>query len=752
MRRTTTTVRSILLLGSALAAIPAAAQTTSSAAPPSTETAPTPETATAASEETGENSVVTARRREESVIDVPIAMSVVSGDLLEKQGAVDITALQDKTPNLTLQIARGSNSTLIAFSRGVGQQDPLWGFEPGVGLYIDDVYVARPQGAVLDIFDVERVEVLRGPQGTLYGRNTIGGAIKYVTKRLGHDVSGMVRGSYGSYNQFDLVGQIALPITDTLSIGAAVARYKRDGFGTNLTTGADQYDKDVIAARVSAEWSPTDASFVRLAGDRTLDKSNPRHGTRLVGNGGDPRYAPTASVYDTRAGIGDNNRVLAQGLSLTGEFGLSDTLTFKTISAYRDGQTDTVIDFDNTALPTLDVPAYYEDWQFTQELQLLYQGSRVQGVFGLYYLDARASGAFDTVLGLLNTTTLTSGSVKTKSYAAFGDFSVDVTDQLKVSAGLRYTKDDKTGTVFRRNYTGIRSPRFGNAAAVPGLIRTDYTNSRSFDQVTPRISISYEPRRDLNLYASWGKGFKSGGFDMRGDAVFTPTTVNGYDPEKISSYELGLKGAFLDRTLFLNLAGYYSRYTDQQVTIQVPNVAGGIASFVDNAGKADIYGVEIEARAVPSRWFSAQASFGYTHAKYLEFLTFINGGTTPVDVANQRVFQNTPRFTAAASFTASTGFAGGTISITPEVTLRSDYTLFEIPTPALDQDGYALVNASANWISGDGHYRVAMNLRNLADQRYRVGGYNFPGAVFGNSIIGYYGPPRTATATFEVRF
>ena len=696
--------------------------------------------------------IVTARRREETLVSVPIAVSAFSGADLERGGAIDISDLANVTPNTTLEASRGTNSTLTAFIRGVGQQDPVSGFEQGVGIYLDDVYLNRPQGALLDIYDVERIEVLRGPQGTLYGRNTIGGAIKYVTKRLGNDYAATARASYGSYNQFDLVGQVTVPIGDTFAIGGAIARYKRDGYGTNLTTGADQYDKDVLAARVSAEWTPTDAIFVRVAGDRTLDRSNPRHGTRLVGNGNDPRYAPTGNVYDTRAGIGDRNRVVAQGLSLTGEFSLSDLLTFKSISAYREGATNTVIDFDNTALPTLDVPAEYDDNQFTQELQLLLQGDRVQGVVGLYYLNATASGAFDTVVGGLNLTTLTSGEVKTKSYAAFGDISFDVTDRLKISGGLRYTKDDKTGTVFRRNYAGIRSPRFGNANAVPGLIRTDYTNDRSFDQFTPRVSISYEPRRDLNLYASWGRGFKSGGFDMRGDAVFTPTTVNGYDPEKITSYEVGMKGAFLDRTLFLNMAGYYSRYTDQQVTIQVPNIAGGIASFVDNAGKADIYGLEIEGRMVPSRNFSAQVSFGYTNADYKEFLTFIGGGTTPVDVSNQRVFQNTPEFTAAASFTASTDFAGGSLSVTPEVTLRSDYALFEIPTPALDQDGYALVNAAANWISGDGRYRLGMALRNLTDQRYRVGGYNFPGAVFGNSIIGYYGPPRTATATFEVKF
>jgi len=743
MLRLIPSVRTILNAGAAfgaLAAMPALAQDAPAAA--------TEEAAPAAEGEI----VVTARRREESLIDVPISMSVVTGDSLLKSGAADITALQDKTPNLTLQIARGSNSTLIAFSRGVGQQDPLWGFEPGVALYLDDVYVARPQGAVLDIFDVERVEVLRGPQGTLYGRNTIGGAVKYVTRRLGSQFKASARASYGSYNQVDLVGQVVVPVGDSLSFGAAVAQYWRDGFGTNLTTGAEHYDKNVLAARLSAEFTPSDNIFIRVAGDRVIDRSNPRHGTRLLPNGADPIYAPTASVYDTRAGIGDDNRVETRGLSVTGEVNLSDALTFKTITAWRDGNTDTVIDFDNTILPTLDIPAEYSDRQFTQELQLLYEGDRIQGVFGVYYLNGRASGAFDTVLGALNTTTLTAGDVFTKSYAAFGDFSFDLTDQFKISAGLRYTRDEKTGTVFRRNYTGIRSPRFGNAAAVPGLIRSDYTNSRDFEKLTPRVSLSYQPREDLNFYASYGKGFKSGGFDMRGDAILTPTTVNGYEPETIDSYELGMKGAFLDRTLFVNLAGFFSNYKDQQVTIQVPSLAGGIASFVDNAGKGEIYGFEFETRVVPSRNLSASLVIGYTNADYKEFFTFIGGGTTPVDVSNQRAFQNTPKWTANASATWSEDLAGGTIAFTPSVSLRSDTQMFEIATPALDQDGYALVDASLNWTSGSGRYRIGVAARNLTDERYRVGGYNFPGALFGNSIIGYYGPPRTFTGTFEVKF
>ncbi|QDX27251.1 TonB-dependent receptor [Sphingomonas suaedae] len=742
MHRLSPSVRSILVTGAALgalAATPALAQDA-------------PVEAAAVEEATEGEIVVTARRREESLIDVPISMSVVTGDSLVASGAADITALQDKTPNLTLQIARGSNSTLIAFSRGVGQQDPLWGFEPGVALYIDDVYVARPQGAVLDIFDVERVEVLRGPQGTLYGRNTIGGAVKYVTRRLGNDYKASFRGSYGSYNQIDLVGQVVVPLGDTLSLGAAVAQYWRDGYGTNLTTGAEHYDKDVLAARVSAEFTPTDNIFVRVAGDRTLDRSNPRHGTRLLPNGADPIYAPTDSVYDTRAGIGDDNRVETRGLSITGEIGLSDMLTFKTITAWRDGSTDTLIDFDNTIQPTLDIPAEYSDRQFTQELQLLYEGDRIQGVFGVYYLNGRASGAFDTVVGLLNTTTLTAGEVFTKSYAAFGDFSFDLTDQFKISAGLRYTRDEKTGSVYRQNFTGIRSPWFGNATAVPGLIRSDYTNSRDFEKLTPRLSLSYQPHSDLNLYASYGKGFKSGGFDMRGDVVLTPTTVNGYNPETIDSYEIGMKGAFLDRKLFVNLAGFYSDYKDQQVTIQVPALPSGIASFVDNAGKGEIYGFELETRMVPSRHFQASVVVGYTHADYKEFLTFIGGGTTPVDVSDQRAFQNTPEWTANASFTWSNDVAGGVLAFTPAISFRSDTQMFELATPALDQDGYALVDAALNWTSGDGRYRVGVAARNLTDARYRVGGYNFPGALLGNSVIGYYGPPRTVTGTFEIKF
>lgn len=695
---------------------------------------------------------VTARRRDESLQDVPISVSAISGETLDAQGAIDITVLQQQTPNLTMQIARGSNSTLIGFIRGVGQQDPLWGFEPGVGIYVDDVFIARPQGAVLDIFDVERIEVLRGPQGTLYGRNTIGGAVKYVTKKLGHDFAGKLRASYGTDDQRDVVGQLTVPLGDSLSFGGAVALYKRDGYGKNLNTGAEHYNKDVLAARVSVEFAPSDRVFFRLAGDITDDNSNARHGHRLVGNAGVAAFNPPVSVYDTNAGIGDKNNVETKGLSLTGEIGLSDSLTLKSITAYRKGNTQTLIDFDGTAGSVLDIPAFYKDNQTSQELQLIYEGDRIQGVAGVYYLDGSASGAFDTVLGLANLSILTSGTVKTKSIAAFADVNFDLSDQFKISVGGRYTSDKREGTVFRRNYAGIRSPLFGNAAAVPGLIRTNYTNERTDNQFTPRVSLSYLPSDNLTFYASYGKGYKSGGFDMRGDAFLTPTTINGFDPETVDAYEIGMKGAFLDRSLFVNLSAFYSDYKDQQVTTQVVAPGPSIASFVDNAGDSKIKGLELEARAILSPHVSAVMSLGYTDAKFKRFTTFDLATSTTIDVAAFRVFQNTPKFTVNFAPSFSAAVAGGTLSFTPSVSLRSGYSQFEIPNALLDENGYELVDASVGWTSESDRFRLSLHGRNLFNTRYKIGGYNFPGALFGNSIIAFYGPPRSITLTGEVRF
>jgi len=696
--------------------------------------------------------IVTARRRDEALKDVPIAVSALSAQRLEETGATNVTALQQQTPNATVQVARGSNSTLISFIRGVGQQDPLWGFEPGVGLYIDDVYVARPQGAVLDIFDVNRIEVLRGPQGTLYGRNTIGGAIKYVTQRLGTEPALTARAQFGSYNEQNYIVSGALPLSDTFSIGGAYASYSHDGYGANLTTGEEHYNKDVDAVRASAEWNPVDQFSLRIAYDRVDDRSAPRHGHREVNStvGG---YTPPANIYDTQAGLTGKQEVDTSGLSVTAEYRVNDMLTLKSITAYRQGYTDTVIDFDETPLPTLDVPAYYGDHQITQEFQALMTGDRWSGVAGLYYLDGSSKGAFDTIAGNLGLVIAAAGKVETDSFSAFADFSYDFSDRLHGSIGGRYTSDQKDASVFRAFYLGAtRSPLQGGTPRPIFATRTNYTADDTFEKFTPRASLSYDFDDDTTGYVSIGQGFKSGGWDMRGDAALVPQTVDGYQPETVTNYELGLKGRFWDRRVSYSSAVFYADYQDQQITTQqvATPPAVGIASVVDNAGASTIYGAEFEASAALTDSLTANVSLGYLKNEFDEFVTLVTG--TPVDISNTREPQNSPEFSGFLGLTWRGDVGGGKLAITPSVSYRSDYHLFDAPDPILDQEAYSLFDLVAVWTDSSGHYQVSVSGKNLTDEEYKVGGYNFAGATYNNSIDAFYGPPRTWQVGLTYRY
>jgi iron complex outermembrane receptor protein len=742
--------RSILLAGIATAALTAG---------PGGAVAATPTPTAQADASQVEELVVTARRREETLKDVPIAVSAYTEAAMERTGVRDITDLQKTTPSLTLQTARGSNSTLIAFIRGIGQQDPLWGFDPGVGLYLDDVYIARPQAAVLDVFDVERIEVLRGPQGTLYGRNTIGGAIKYVTKRIGSQPELDVKGQFGSYGEHDEIVSFKLPVGSTFGVSGAIAKYDHDGYGTNLNTHADQYNKDVLALRGSAEWTPTQDLFFRLSLDRVQDDSNVKSGHREAPytTAAGVTFGVLPGVYDTLAGAGDKNKVVAEGGSLLGQWTVNPGLTLKSITAFRSGYTNGIIDFDETPQPFLDIPAKYRDHQFTQEVQALFGAGKLHGVAGVFYLDATASGAFDTVLINASPTTgftiFDGGYVQTKSTSAYIDASYDVTDQLQVSLGGRYTSDDKTGQVLRQQYLGTRSPAFGNAAAVKlGPPNTNYTNERTFRKFTPRISASYKISPDLTAYASYGQGFKSGGFDMRGDAVAYPATVKGYAPETVSTYEIGLKGSLADRTVNFATAIFDSAYHDQQITTQYANTTGGIASVVDNVGSSTLRGVEAEGswRIVPA--FAINATASYIDTKFDKYLAFIPG-TGLVDVSNQRRLQNTPKWTASLSGAYSHDFGDrGRIAITPALSYRSFTQQFETATPLIDQPAYTLYDLDVVWTSADDRYQVGLHGKNLSDERVKIGGYSFPGALFANSIDAFYGPPRTVTVSLAAKF
>ena len=728
-----------------------------------------------------EKVVVTARRREETLQDVPVSVTAFNADQISKQGIPDITALAMALPNTTLKASRGTNSTLTAFIRGVGQQDPLAGFEAGVGIYLDDIYLARPQGAVADIYDIERIEVLRGPQGTLYGRNTIGGAVKYVTRKLGPKTDVRLRGTLGNYGQREAVVTASTPLAETLRIGGSFGKFDRDGFGTNQFNGQPNYDKDVMAMRLSAEYTPTPALFIRVAADGTRDESHPRNGHRLTT--GRTSGAPIlGNVYDTRSNLnsvlGKEQEVRAHGIGMTVEYTVSDTLSLKSVTASRQDTSYAPIDFDSLAVTDFHVPALYKNKQFSQEFQATYTGDKIQGVAGVYYIDANAFNMFDTILstplpsGPFDRSTFTKGDVDTKAWAVFADGSYQLTDRISLSAGGRYTVDKRDALIFRQGYFGLGgTPELGNPGAIAaGGPQTNFTNGelqREDKKFTPKVGMAFKMSDAQNVYASYARGFKGGGFDPRMNVVGTKLTQQvaraGYAPETIDTLELGLKSAYNGGRILSNIAVFDSKYKNVQIpgSVAIDSNGDGIddtfAGVVTNAGEAKIQGIEIEASARFTPNFTMSGMYSHIKADYTEFnvVRIIGGKPTTVNLANERFFQNTPKNSAnlRASYDIPLAAMGraGKLTLSASGSFKDDVRQFEAASP-LDQEGYTLYDASVVWTSANNKIRAGLHGKNLSDERYKTGGYLFPTLGYEGTLTAFYGNPRTVSATIEYRF
>jgi iron complex outermembrane receptor protein len=792
-----------LYVGAAAAALfssPALAQDAPAAQPVADETT--------ANADTSADIVVTARRRSETLLNVPIAVTAFTADKLDKMGAVDLTDIQNTTPNTTIKDARGTNSTLAAFIRGVGQQDPVPGFEAGVGIYLDDVYLNRPQAAVLDIYDVERIEVLRGPQGTLYGRNTIGGAVKYVTRRLPDHFEVAARGTYGSYNQADGIVSLSAPIGSMLRVGVSGARLTRDGFGRNLNLGIDNYNKNIWAGRGTIEFETPDSRLlVRITGDYTHDKSAPRNGHRLFA--GKLTGSPVLdNVYDTNAGLNfPKQDIQAGGLSMTATAKLTDHLTFKSISAWRKDRSFTPIDFDSTPSVDVDVPAVYRNEQTSQEFQFQWSSSKVNGIVGVYYLGAKAATGFDVLLNttLANLDAYTAGDVRTETSSIFGDFTFDFTPQLSLSLGGRYTWDQRKSFVYKANFLG--GPLYGATSEFGGNptlnlgASTNFRGEANFKRFTPRASLAFKPTPEHMFYASYSEGFKGGGFDPRGSGTAAPISnpavgrtyqdiynYLAFKPESVSSYEIGWKGSVFDKRLTWALDGFYSDYTNVQIPGASGCISGGIQTFcgaTTNAGKARMKGVELETTAILARGFagansniSFNGALGYIDAKFKKFagLTGNYIGATPTDIGKVSVFQNTPKWTLSGTLAANIPAAGGSFNASTTVAYRSETHQFNTPSPFLDQPGYTLWDANLTYSFGSkGQYSLGVHAKNITNVHYKTGGYQYLYASadgsFTNSVgtpvpagtyvpslgkegiaTAFYGNPRQVFGTFSLKF
>lgn len=718
---------------------------------------------------------VTARKTVESLQETPVAITSLGNAELTEKGISVITELQQFSPNTTLQTSRGTNSTLTAFIRGLGQQDPLWGYEPGVGIYVDDVYIARPQGAVLDLLDVQRIEVLRGPQGTLYGKNTIGGAVKYMTKEMTGDPQFTAQATVGSYNQRDvkLTGQYPI-MEDTVYLGFGYANLNRDGFGEYLISALDgqdkeNYNKDLWAARLTLEVHPSEDLFIRLGWDKTEDTSNAKGGYRLIPSILTDAPVPD-SVFDSYTSLPTWNKVELEGYNWLVRYDLSDNMELKYIGSHRESYSPTNIDFDNTQLDIFDVPAIYDDSNDTHELQANYTGTNYSMVSGLYYYDGESCGQFEAVLGVLGRvlgagglTREVSGCNNSESWAAYTQFNYDLTDQLSLSLGARYTDEEKSATVNNGLIFANVYPESGwidgyvrpDGQLVPQVLGSDSNGDGvldapavdSWSRFTPRVGLEYQLNRDIMFFASYSQGFKSGTFNPR-----ATTNEPGVKPEVVDSYELGMKSDLTDNFRFNATYFTYDHSDRQYIGIDGDSSdPTALEQRLRNAAETSAQGLEVEMTYVASENLKFDLAYGY-----IDFEIKKNFGVPPL-IGLASTPKNTLNF--AANYLLETDFGGFTFNA--NWYYRDDYLLFET-SDLIEQDSYGLINASISWESVEGDWYGGLHVKNLTDEEYLVGGYDFvvqntdgsygPGLGGDTTLIGYYGDPRTVHLTVGYRF
>ncbi|MFP3944098.1 MAG: TonB-dependent receptor, partial [Alphaproteobacteria bacterium] len=720
--------------------------------------------------ETEDVIVVTARRTEETLQSTPVAVSAFGEEDLSDRLVFTLEGLQGNVPNLNIVQGRGSSSSANIFIRGIGQPDALSTFDPGVGVYVDDVYISRIRGALFDIYDVERIEVLRGPQGTLYGKNTIAGAIKLVSRLPDEEFRAFSEVTYGSYDRGELRARVAGPIDeDWLYASASFFWADRDGFVEDPITGKDYNDKETVAGRATLVAEPTAASRYTLHFDYTRERPGitlgrheaPLVQTELAANltfagplapfpNNIPLFTPTSVLepaptgefdFETSTTIPQNRQDLDHfGISLKGEWDLSPSTTLKSISAYRNLEYDDFIDIDASVFRLGDVFVGVDQQQFSQELQLLYSNDRFNMVSGLFYLrenvesDQIAFGddifTASLVIPSYPPLVLTrvagpfpvtfrrdiSDDLELDSFAAFAHGTYALTDRISLSAGLRYTYEKK---VYERattvDSTGvldfINEPDFAFA----------FEQDESWQAATPSFTLDYQATDDALLYASIGRGFKSGGINGRANS---PGEEQPYDPEFVTTYEVGAKTQWWEGMVTANLALFLNKYQDFQARVARGD-AFNVVFAVLNAGKLTTKGAELELMLQPWENGLISANVGYLDAQYDEFFDTDPTTGNIIDRSDD-VVPFSPEWNVGAYAQQIVPLADvANLVLAGAVKYRSEQWLSVDNQPGLVEDGYVLVDLSATLETFDGRYYLKGGVKNLTDEVYKTDAQEF---------------------------
>lgn len=694
--------------------------------------------------------IVTADRRATSIQDVPLSITAVTGDSLVRAGIQNTEGLVNATPGLIVQRSVVGKISI----RGVGNENYTISGDPGVAVHSDGVYVARASAGLFDLFDIDRVEVLRGPQGTLYGRNATGGVINIIPSTPSEVLEASVRAEYGNYDKLRLEGAVSGPvIEDKLLVRLAALGAWRDGFTDNIFPGAearglgDLDNQDLFAVRGQIELRATETFSARLAVEYLGDDSNlppykylnqpdalPDENYRL----GDLRTVSQGfelQIPGASRGVGDDDDVfktnqLGVALHIDADLG---PVTAKSITGYRETSFNWVNDGDGADIFYVNYIQQDDTDQFSQELQFASNGGgSFSWLAGAYYFEE--SG--DTFIALPFTFGAglpfyieINGEAKTKAWAGFGEVKWQATDQLAVTLGGRYAWE-------KREVMYDYEINFGAPTIVPG------DEEATFKRFTPRVVVNYAASPDFNLYASATNGFKSGGFNL---LAIQP----GFEPEKVWNFEAGVKSTLADGLVVLNANVFYADYKDMQVG-QVVN----LSATITNAGAATLYGAEMELRARPSDNFNLGATLAFLETEYDNFCT--GDPTQPAAVADPtcdtanpiqlagNTLPRAPKLALTADATYTVGLPGGSsIDLRADVRYQSKTYFTQFNRDLVSQDGYAVANGRITWFSADDRFNFGVWMNNIFDKTYfsevlESGAFN-PQLV----AQGYVAPPRT---------
>lgn len=749
--------------------------------------------------------VVTARRREERLQDVPISITAFTADAIERRNMVSLSQVQNFTPNITFATAApigGSTASASVFIRGIGQSDFAITTDPGVGIYLDGVYVARSVGGVLDLVDLERIEVLRGPQGTLFGRNTIGGAINVTTARPAADLGGWGELTYGDLDRVMARGSLNVPVGDTLRTRLSTSYKRADGYGARPLAGDEMGNENSLSGRFLAEWTPTDRLTLLFSADGTRQREKggvvsltgfesapnliPLYNAVVLGPRFNDAFGPKfiTGDPDVSLGTGPNvNNVDIWGMAATMTYDLG-VVELKSITAYRDLDTTFGRDADGSPYALGQSQQTISQDQFSQELQLAGKGldERLDWLVGGYYFRESATdrNRLDALGGLYAALeslplalaplapipTLPDGTpafscpaapagfpcaggrgnplnigldlnldilnkTANRSAALFGQATFAVTEAFSVTGGLRWTQDDKN---YRATHRRIVADLLVFAPA--DLNRQD-------SNFAPKIGLEYRFSPEVLTYASWSRGFKSGGFEGR------PTfeaAIESFGPETASAFEIGIKSDLFDRRVRFNAAVFQTDYNDIQVPFAVADPVTSVLGFTtENAAGARVRGFEAEASARVAKPLTLNMSVGHVDARYTE-----TDPGSPITTATK--FARTPawNFTAGADIRAPIGSGATEFIGNLDYSWRSDQELDARNCPFVSQPSYGLLSGRAGVAQGSGQWQAFVYARNITNERYLDAGTCYPGS-FGVGE-GYSARPREVGATVRFTF